>query len=101
MQNLAPIPRDARPALPDFAPVPRKYSHDGWTAARQKAFIEALADTGSVSRQPSGSCTRRAHSLTEADGRSLSDPWRSQRRVRSGNQESVPQARQGASSRYQ
>jgi molybdenum-dependent DNA-binding transcriptional regulator ModE len=36
--------------LPDFAPVPRKYRHDGWTPERQKAFIEALADTGSVSR---------------------------------------------------
>jgi hypothetical protein len=50
MQNLAPIPRDARPALPEFAPVPRLYRHDGWTPARQKAFIEALADTGSVTR---------------------------------------------------
>ncbi|RZF63579.1 hypothetical protein EWE75_15485 [Sphingomonas populi] len=50
MQNRAPIPREDRPALPDFAPVPRKYRHDGWTPARQKAFIEALADTGAVSR---------------------------------------------------
>lgn len=39
-----------RPALPDFAPVPRKPRHDGWTPARQKAFIAALADTGSVGR---------------------------------------------------
>jgi len=51
MQNRAPIAREDRPALPDFAPVPRKkHRHDGWTPARQKAFIEALADTGSVSR---------------------------------------------------
>ena len=36
-------------ALPDFTPVPRKVQrHDGWTPARQKAFIEALADTGCV-----------------------------------------------------
>jgi hypothetical protein len=29
-------------ALPDFTPVPRKLPrHDGWTPARQKAFIEA------------------------------------------------------------
>ncbi|NVE93853.1 hypothetical protein [Altererythrobacter lutimaris] len=47
-------PRTARlpvPAgeLPAFTPVPRKRArHDGWTAARQRAFIEALADTGSV-----------------------------------------------------
>lgn len=48
MQNRTPIPRDQRPPLPDFAPVPRKPRHDGWTPERQKAFIEALADTGSV-----------------------------------------------------
>ena len=47
-------PRSARlpvPAgeLPAFAPVPRKCArHDGWTPERQRAFIEALADTGSV-----------------------------------------------------
>jgi hypothetical protein len=36
--------------LPAFTPVPRKYRHDGWTPERQRAFIGALADTGSVSR---------------------------------------------------
>ncbi|HEX8579411.1 MAG TPA: hypothetical protein VF655_07430 [Allosphingosinicella sp.] len=50
MQNRTPVPRSERPPLPDFAPVPRKYRHDGWTPERQKAFIEALADTGCVSR---------------------------------------------------
>jgi hypothetical protein len=51
MQNRVPVPRSARPDLPDFDPVPRqKVRHDGWTPERQKAFIEALADTGSVSR---------------------------------------------------
>jgi ribosomal protein S18 acetylase RimI-like enzyme len=35
--------------LPDFTPVPRKNPrHDGWTPERQRAFIEALADTGCV-----------------------------------------------------
>lgn len=35
--------------LPPFTPVPRQCErHDGWTPARQRAFIEALADTGSV-----------------------------------------------------
>lgn len=56
-----PVPADATPAesdppekrrrgtLPDFDPVPRQTSrHDGWTAERQRAFIAALADTGSV-----------------------------------------------------
>ena len=50
MRNRAPVPRSERPALPDFAPVPRRYRHDGWTPERQKAFIEALADTGCVDR---------------------------------------------------
>jgi hypothetical protein len=35
--------------LPDFTPVPRLCNrHDGWTAERQRGFIEALADLGSV-----------------------------------------------------
>jgi hypothetical protein len=51
MLNRVPIPREERPPLPAFAPVPRKCNrHDGWTPERQKAFIEALADTGCVSR---------------------------------------------------
>jgi hypothetical protein len=50
MQNLTPIPREDRATPPDFDAVPRKYRHDGWTPERQRAFIEALADTGSVSR---------------------------------------------------
>ena len=38
-------------SLPGFEPVPRKNNrHDGWTPERQRAFIHALADTGSVSR---------------------------------------------------
>ncbi len=50
MQNRTPIAAEARPPLPEFTPVPRKYRHDGWTPERQRAFIGALADTGSVSR---------------------------------------------------
>ena len=35
--------------IPAFTPVPRQYErHDGWTPERQRAFIDALADTGSV-----------------------------------------------------
>lgn len=47
-------PRSARlpvetGALPAFTPVPRQYQRrDGWTPERQRSFIEALADTGSV-----------------------------------------------------
>lgn len=41
--------RKRRGMLPAFAPVPRHYNrHDGWTPERQRGFIEALADTGSV-----------------------------------------------------
>jgi len=41
--------RRKRAPLPAFTPVPRKCArHDGWTPARQRGFIEALADTGSV-----------------------------------------------------
>ncbi|QNM82027.1 hypothetical protein H8M03_08265 [Sphingomonas sabuli] len=51
MKRRVPVPRDQREPLPEFTPVPRKCKrHDGWTPERQKAFIEALADTGSVSR---------------------------------------------------
>ena len=38
-----------RTTLPAFAPVPRKCQrYDGWTPERQQAFIEALADYGSI-----------------------------------------------------
>jgi len=42
-------PERDKPAAQPFAPVPRQCArHDGWTPARQKAFIDALCDTGSV-----------------------------------------------------
>ena len=50
MRNRVPVPASERPPLPAFTPVPRKYRHDGWTPERQKAFVEALADCGSVRR---------------------------------------------------
>jgi hypothetical protein len=42
-----PAPLEALPPspLPDFDPVPLRHRHDGWTPERQRAFIEALADT--------------------------------------------------------
>lgn len=53
MQPALPSPPPAKPhpAAPDplaFTPVPRRYRHDGWTAERQRGFIHALAETGSV-----------------------------------------------------
>ncbi|UVO55187.1 hypothetical protein [Sphingomonas sp. SUN039] len=50
MQDRTPNAPNHGEPLPDFAAVPRKYRHDGWTPERQRAFIAALADTGSVSR---------------------------------------------------
>jgi hypothetical protein len=43
------LPQERPPVL-EFVPVPRKYRYDGWIPERQKAFIEALAETGSVTR---------------------------------------------------
>ncbi len=50
MQNRTPVTRADRTPPAEFDPVPRRVRHDGWTPERQRAFIEALADTGSVSR---------------------------------------------------
>ncbi|MBT2188990.1 hypothetical protein [Sphingobium nicotianae] len=49
-KRLPAAPKEARPPLPEFAPVPRRFRHDGWTPERQRAFIAALADTGCVDR---------------------------------------------------
>jgi hypothetical protein len=38
----------ANPALPDFAAVPVRARHDGWTPERQLEFIDALAECGCV-----------------------------------------------------
>lgn len=58
-------------SVPDFTPVPRKCErHDGWTAERQRGFIAALAELGSVS----GACRRvamasyGAYALRRAEG---------------------------------
>jgi len=41
--------KNKKGTLPTFTPVPRHYERfDGWTAERQRGFIEALADCGSV-----------------------------------------------------
>ncbi|RYG86790.1 MAG: hypothetical protein EON58_21340, partial [Alphaproteobacteria bacterium] len=35
-------------SLDAFSPTPVPARHDGWTAARQRTFIRALAETGSI-----------------------------------------------------
>jgi hypothetical protein len=47
-----------QPLIP-FTPVPVRARHDGWTAERQIAFIEALAATGAVDK-PCGAPARAA-----------------------------------------
>lgn len=44
MQNRTPT----QLPVPEFEPVPRKFRYDGWTPERQRGFIAALAETGSV-----------------------------------------------------
>lgn len=38
---------EPKPLIP-FTPVPLRARHDGWTADKQIAFIEALAETACV-----------------------------------------------------
>ena len=38
----------ATPAILDFVPARPRTRHDGWSAVRQRIFIEALMETGSV-----------------------------------------------------
>lgn len=65
--------------LPAFTPVPRKCErHDGWTPERQRGFIEALADTGSVrhaahavNMTPEGAYLLRRH----PEGKSFRKAW--------------------------
>ena len=47
--NPAPAAANDAAALIPFEPVPVRRRRDGWTAERQRAFIQALAETGCVS----------------------------------------------------
>ena len=50
MKNRAPAPPNSGQQIA-FDPAARRCErHDGWTPERQRAFIEALADTGNVTR---------------------------------------------------
>lgn len=48
MTPAASLPRQRRPRIPAFVPVPTRARRDGWVPARQAGFIGALAETGSV-----------------------------------------------------
>lgn len=60
----------AQPVHLDFTPIPRRYRHDGWTPERQRAFIAALAETGSVKHaaQRVGMSTDGAYQLRRQKG---------------------------------
>lgn len=72
-------PEATRGTLPAFTPVPRHYNrHDGWTPERQRGFIEALADCGSVksaahavNMTPEGAYLLRRH----AQGQEFRKAW--------------------------
>jgi len=53
---------EPKPKFP-FTPIPLRARHDGWTAEKQIAFIEALAETGIVEE----ACRRVGMSRTAAD----------------------------------
>jgi hypothetical protein len=53
---------EPKPKFP-FTPIPLRARHDGWTAEKQIAFIEALAETGIVE----DACRRVGMSRTAAD----------------------------------
>src|SRR3546814_15689683 len=61
------------PQHPDehrFLPVPRQQRADGWTADTQRRFIEALADSGSVTHaaRAAGKSTASCYRLRRAAG---------------------------------
>ena len=61
-----------------FQPVPVRYRHDGWTAERQIAFIEKLADCGTVSAAARhvGMSRESARQLRRRPcGRAFRDAW--------------------------
>jgi hypothetical protein len=64
--------------LTDIALVPVAARHDGWTPSRQRAFLESLADTGSVTAaaQSVSMSTTSAYRLrARADARGFSVAW--------------------------
>ena len=69
------------PADPDplrFAPVPVRRRRDGWTAEKQIAFIETLAETGCVTTaaRAVGMSARSAYRLAaRSDAREFAEAW--------------------------
>lgn len=72
-----PSARAGKPA-PSFTPVPVRARHDGWTPARQTAFLDALSETACVeaAAAAAGMSTRSAYTLkARADAVSFRIAW--------------------------
>lgn len=66
------------PELPDFTPAPTRKKHSGWTAERQRKFIEHLSLTGSVGEAAAtaGVTSRSAYRLrNRAGAESFARAW--------------------------
>lgn len=83
MSSRSPRPQpsggEARePLVPAFAPVPVRARRDGWTADRQRQFIETLAETGCVvtAAREAGVSARSAYRLAaRPDGAAFARAW--------------------------
>jgi hypothetical protein len=66
------------PLVPAFAPVPVRPRRDGWTADRQRRFIETLAETGCVATAAGevALTPRSAYRLAaRPDGQTFAQAW--------------------------
>ena len=66
------------PTIPDFTPAPTRNQHSGWTAKRQRKFIEHLALTGHVGEAcgVAGVASSSAYRLKHRPGaEGFSDAW--------------------------
>lgn len=74
-----PIQPAAEPGpLADYTPVVLRARHNGWTADRQRAFLTALSETGSISDacKVAGVSPRSAYRLrARPDALSFADAW--------------------------
>lgn len=84
------MPRRAAASLAsitDTPPIPLRPRHDGWTAERQRGFLAALAESGSVTQAAAdvGLSARSAYRLrARADAAVFGDAWDQALRVAAG-----------------
>jgi hypothetical protein len=68
--DIVPAPQVPEPDFPDFTPAPTRNQRAGWTAERQRRFIDHLALTGSVGEAAAivGLSSRSAYALRNKAG---------------------------------